>query len=199
MICAVVLAAGRSRRMGRQKLLLPVGDRPMIARVVDEVLRSQVSSVFVVVGADREPIQEALAGRPIEFIVNTDPNGEMLSSVRCGLGALPAGCTAALVVLGDQAEIRADIIDVLIQAFRAGHGGIVVPTYAGQRGHPIVVPLRYRDELLCAYDATGLRGLLSAHPKDVLEAEITSNAVLQDIDTPEDYQRALQRTQSRQP
>ena len=114
MICSIVLAAGRSRRMGSQKLLLGLGGRPVIARIVDEVLRGPVDSVFVVVGPDGGRIAEALADRQIEFVTNTDPESEMLSSIRCGLRALPDDCTAVLVVLGDQPGIRAEAIAALV-------------------------------------------------------------------------------------
>ncbi len=95
MITAIVLAAGRSRRMGTQKLLLPVAGRPMIATVVDQLLQCPVASVLVVVGSDGEPIRQALAGRGVEFIVNDQPESEMLHSVRCGLRAASQATTGA--------------------------------------------------------------------------------------------------------
>ena len=99
MICALVLAAGQSRRMGTQKLLLPLEGQPVIVHVVDELLRSPVDRVFVVVGEGGRQIREAMAGRRVHFVTNTDAEGEMLSSVRCGLTAMPAECDAALVAL----------------------------------------------------------------------------------------------------
>lgn len=191
MICAIVLAAGRSRRMGTQKLLLPVAGQPMIARIVDEVLRSPVAQSIVVVGHDRERVTEALAGRHVEFATNTCADGGMLSSVRCGLRALPEGWAAALVVLGDQPAIRADVVAALIRGFRTGQCGIVVPTCRGQRGHPVLIAARHRDELLNQHDAVGLRGLLQAHPADVNEVEVAAPGILQDVDVPSDFQRVL--------
>jgi len=190
MICALVLAAGRARRMGAQKLLLPIGDRPAIARIVDEVLAGPVAEVVVVVGTDGGRIADALAGRRVTLVANPDPAGEMLSSVRCGLRAMPEACTAALVVLGDQPSLTAGLVAALAGAHRATGRGLVVPTYRGRRGHPLLVAMRYREEVLRGYDDVGLRGLLRAHPQDVGEVETGVPGVVEDMDVPDDYRRA---------
>ena len=194
MICAIVLAAGRSRRMGVQKLLLPIHGEPLIARVVDEVLGSPVDRVFVVVGADATGITAALAGRRVSIVCNPAVEGEMLSSVRCGLQALPPDCDAVLVVLGDQPGISRSVMAQLADAFLTGPHVIVVPVYHGQRGHPLLFAMRYRDEILRAYDSVGLRGLLQAHPDEVCEVPVGLPGVLEDLDLPEDYRRLQQRT-----
>jgi len=193
MICAVVLAAGRSRRMGVQKLLLPVAGQPMIARVVDQVLAGPVDQVLVVVGPEGNPVRESLAGRGVSFVTSPSAEGEMLASVRCGLAATPPDCAGVLLVLGDQPGVTADVIAALVQAFRTGGRGIVVPTHGGRRGHPLLFAARYRGEILRCYDTVGLRGLLQAHPEDVAELEVASPGVLDDIDLPEDYRRAAAR------
>jgi molybdenum cofactor cytidylyltransferase len=191
MIGAIILAAGRSRRMGVQKLLLPVGGRPMIARIVDEVLASPVDQVFVVIGEGGARVADALAGREVCFVTNPEAEGEMLGSVRCGLGALPQDAVAALVVLGDQPGITSDVIATLFGAFRNSGRGIVVPTHDGRRGHPLLVAMRYRDEILTRYDGVGLRGLLEAHPEDVFDVEVPFPAILEDVDRPADYSRTI--------
>ncbi|MCX6903776.1 MAG: nucleotidyltransferase family protein [Verrucomicrobia bacterium] len=185
----MVLAAGQSRRMGTQKLLLPMAGRPLITGIVDEVLRSPVAEVFVVLGRDAPRVTQALAGRSVHLLTNPCTDGEMLSSVRCGLRALPPECAAALVVLGDQPGITAETISMLIQAFQTHSRGIVVPTHGGKRGHPLLLSMRYRDELLSQHDGTGVRGLLLAHPDDVMEVEVPASGVVEDMDTPEDYRR----------
>jgi molybdenum cofactor cytidylyltransferase len=191
MICAVVLAAGRSRRMGTQKLLLPFAGSTVIAHVVDEVIRSDVDHVCVVVGRDGEAVAAALGDRPLRIVANRDPTSEMLSSVRCGLRALPDDCHAALVALGDQPGLSAGLVNALIAAHRSGGKRIAVPTYGGRRGHPLLFSLAYREQVLRDYDEVGLRGLLWDHPEDVLEVQASSSAVLEDMDTPEDYRREL--------
>jgi len=192
-ISAIVLAAGKSRRMGVEKLLLPLEGKPLVAHIVDEVLESPVDEVLVVVGSNQAQIEQALSGRRARLIVSPDARGEMLSSVRCGVAAASEECQAALVVLGDQPGISAGLIADLVRAFRSGGKGIVAPAYGGKRGHPILFSMKYRDEVLSSYDDVGLRGLSRAHPGDVLEIPASTADVLEDIDVPEDYRRLLRR------
>jgi molybdenum cofactor cytidylyltransferase len=197
MICALVLAAGRSRRMGTQTLLLPLRGRPVIAHVVDQLLGSPVDQVFVVVGEEGKQIVEAVGGRRVHFVTNADAEGEMLSSVRCGLSAMPEDCVAALVALGDQPSITSDVVAQLVQAFQTTGRGIVVPTHDGRRGHPLLFAMHYRDEILTRYDDRGLRGLLQAHPQDTFEVEVATAGILEDIDLPDDYERIVNRSRDR--
>jgi molybdenum cofactor cytidylyltransferase len=193
--CAVVLAAGRSRRMGEgvQKLLLPLGGTTVIGRVVDALLDSDVEQVIVVAGPDG-PLAGALAGRPVTVVRNPDPDADMLSSVRCGLRALPQHCDAVLVALGDQPGLTSVLVNEMLRAFPACGRGILLPTHGGRRGHPLLFSTRYRAEVLTRYEGEGLRGLLRVHPQDVFEMHTPRRAVLDDVDDPADYRRELGRT-----
>lgn len=191
-IGAIILAAGHSRRMGKQKLLLPLGGRTLIDQVVEEVLASAVDHIVVVVSQDEEKVKQELSKHRVALVVNPDPAGEMLSSVRCGVKALPKDCEAAMVVLGDQPGMKAAMVRELIATFRKS-GGIVVPAHRGRRGHPTLFASRYFDEVLSQFEEVGLRGLLQAHPEDVYELEIDDPAALDDLDHPGDYQRELNR------
>lgn len=179
--------------MGTPKLLLPLAGRPVIAHVVDELLRGPVDVVWVVVGMDGAGVRAALGSRRVSFVANPAPDGGMLSSVRCGLRALPSDCQAVVVALGDQPGISADVVSPLVQSFRSARRGMVVPVYQGRRGHPILVSMRFRDEILNRFDSIGLRGLLAAHPEEILEVDIPSPAILEDLDTREDYERIASR------
>ena len=191
MICAVVLAAGLSRRMGVQKLLLPFGGKTVIAHIVDQILASAVDEVHVVVGHEGEQIRRELSGRHVSIVSNPAYQSGMLSSVRCGLAALPQECLAVLVALGDQPSITSKLIDQMVQSFAATKKQILVPFYNGRRGHPVLFSKVYRDEILTHYDDVGMRGLLHAHPDDVFELTVSTSAVLSDMDCPEDYRREL--------
>jgi molybdenum cofactor cytidylyltransferase len=196
MITAIVLAAGRSRRMGSQKLLLPFAGRTVISHIVGEILRSPVDRVIVVVGHDAPRIAEALAGLRVTLAASDDPDGEMLVSVRSGLRAIPSqgdtsGGDAVLVALGDQPSLTAELIGRMIDAFRTSGRGIVVPVHGGRSGHPILFGLGYRDEVLTRYDDVGLCGLHRAHAADVCELAEAGPSVLADMDWPEDYRREL--------
>ena len=191
MICAVVLAAGLSRRMGVQKLLLPFGGKTVIAHIVDQLLASTVDQVHVVVGHQAERISAELSGRVFSTVKNPNYKSGMLSSVRCGLQNLPEKCRAVMVALGDQPSITTGLIDQMLQSFATTEKSILVPLYKGKRGHPILFSTLYRDDILTQYDDIGLRGLLHSHSDDVFELDVPTSSVLNDMDYPEDYRREL--------
>ena len=191
MICAVVLAAGLSRRMGVQKLLLPFGGKTVIAHIVDQLLVSTVDEVYVVAGHQAENIRAELSGRAVSIVNNPNYKTGMLSSVRCGLQHLSEDCRAVMAVLGDQPSITAGLIGLMLQSFAATEKNILVPLHNTKRGHPILFSSSYRDEILTHYDNVGLRGLLYNHPDDVFELDVPTSSVLRDMDYPEDYRREL--------
>jgi molybdenum cofactor cytidylyltransferase len=191
MIYAIVLAAGSSRRMGVQKLLLPFGGTTVITHIVDQLLASALDAVHVVVGSQADQVSRGLSGRPVSIVTNADYESGMLSSVRCGLRSLPRQCRAVLVVLGDQPSITSQLVDQILQASANTAKPILVPLYNRKRGHPVLFSTAYRDEILKRYDSVGLRGLLHAHPDDVFELVVSTASVLSDMDYPADYQREL--------
>jgi molybdenum cofactor cytidylyltransferase len=191
MICAVVLAAGLSHRMGVQKLLLPFGGKTVIAHIVDQLLVSTVDEVYVVVGHQAENIRAELSGRAVSIVNNPNYKSGMLSSVRCGLQHLPEDCRGVMVVLGDQPSITTKLIDKMLQSFATTEKSIIVPLHKGKRGHPILFSSRYREEIMTQYGDVGLRGLLYSHSDDVFELDVPTSSVLCDMDYPEDYRREL--------
>ena len=201
MIWAVILAAGESRRMGTQKLLLPFGDTTVVGAVRTTAQASRAGRLLVVLGADSAAIRgklepsgktgaSAKAGRirEIEFVVNADYHLGMLSSIQAGFVALPTDAEAAVVMLGDQPFLASRVIDEVIGAYEDGGRGIVIPTFGGRRGHPVLIDLKYRDKVLALDPAEGLRGLMRAHPEDILEIDVGDANILRDLDTPEDYE-----------
>ncbi|NTU51710.1 MAG: nucleotidyltransferase family protein [Candidatus Aminicenantes bacterium] len=151
MIWAVVLAAGESRRMGTQKLLLPFGGTTVVGAVVRAALASRAGRTLVVLGADRVAVQESVDAWPlrkIEFAVNENYSLGMLSSIQTGFKALPTEAEAAVVMLGDQPFLPAKVVDAVIEAYRTSGKGIVIPVFRGRRGHPVLVDLKYRAEVL---------------------------------------------------
>ena len=191
MISAIVLAAGESRRMGAHKVLLLLGSVTVIAHIVDQLLLSVVDRVFVVVGHEGHRIPDELSGRPVTIVANHDYKSGMLSSVRCGLEALPEKCELVIVALGDQPSITAELVDDMVRSFRTAGRGILIPVHQGRRGHPIMFSSEYRTEILDQYDDVGLRGLMRAHPGDIFELNVQTPAILSDMDFPEDYRREV--------
>jgi molybdenum cofactor cytidylyltransferase len=190
MITAIVLAAGKSERMGRPKMLLPFGRKTLIETVLAGVRRSRIDDVIVVLGAHREAIEPVISKFAFRTVFNKDFEAGMLSSVLWGLREVPAAAQAFLVVLGDHPSPPASVIDRLIAAHERTGKGIVLPVYRGRRGHPSLIDTRYREEVTALDPSIGLRQLLRDHPDDVLEVSVRTPAVLSDIDSPEDYRLA---------
>jgi len=187
MIWAVVLAAGRSRRMGTQKLLLPFGGITIVESVVGAALEASLQGVVVVLGADEARVREKLDPYPVTFAVNEDWERGMFSSVRAGFEALPEKATAAVVMLGDQPFVKPETIDELVARHRETRRGIVLPAHDGQRGHPVLIDTKFKGEILALGPEAILRDIVRGHADEVLEVEIDDPDVLRDIDTPEDY------------
>lgn len=189
MIGGIILAAGRSERMGVPKLVLPFARSTVIARVADALLQGGVESLVVVVRHGDREIRTALGSRRVLLTENPATAGDMLSSVRCGLSVLPPQTSAILVTPGDMPALRGELIADMLKVFQNQPERIVVPVCAGRRGHPLVLGAGYRAELMGSHDGVGLRGLLQAHAGQVLEWPTEDRAVLEDLDTPEDYAR----------
>ena len=187
-IAAIVLAAGRSRRMApHNKLLLPgQNGKPMIARVVDNVLSSAARPVLVVTGHQAEEVERALAGRPVRFVHAPDYAQGLSASLKAGIAAVPAECAGAIVCLGDMPLITGRMIDRLLAAYDSEEGRtIVLPNFHGKQGNPMLWDRRYFPEILEITGDTGARFLLAKHMEAVAEVEMSDDAVLRDIDTPE--------------
>ena len=191
MIWAIVLAAGESRRMGRPKLLIPYGDKTIIETVVQNVVSSRADRVVVVLGGHRREIEAKIRDFAVKKVINRRYQEGMLSSVRRGLSALPSSARAAVFILADQPDVSSSLIDSVIEAYRRENKGIVLPVYRKKRGHPLLIDLKYRREIVALCPDIGLRGLLREHRDDIFEVRVSSPAVLRDIDDPDDYGRAL--------
>jgi molybdenum cofactor cytidylyltransferase len=192
-IWAVVLAAGESRRMGTQKLLLPYRGTTVVEAVVRAALDSSLDETLVVLGADATKVRQALRSYPVTFATNRDYKLGMLSSVQAAFRALPPGTEAAVVMLGDQPAVPAAVLDALVRVFREGRRGIVVPVHGGRRGHPVLIATAFRGDILGLDPGVGLRQLLRVHPGEVEEVAVDEAAVLTDMDKPEDYKKLASR------
>jgi CTP:molybdopterin cytidylyltransferase MocA len=189
-IAAIVLAAGMSRRMGRHKPLLPIGDRTMIAHVVDGFLSADVASIHVVTGFDAANVMAALGTRDAIQVHNPNYFDGMLSSVKCGVRAV-RNVRAFFISLGDQPFILPSTLrDMETNASRAP---IVRPSCRGRHGHPLLIGSHLADEILALGSHETLNDFMKRHADQIHEIDIDDPGVVEDIDTPEDYARALAR------
>lgn len=199
-ISAIVLAAGMSRRMGAQKLLLPWHGQTVIGQVVATLLAAGVGDIVVVTGAQADEVEQALSAYPVRFVRNPlYPNGEMIDSIRAGLSALgdavasagpgPSRAVAALLCLGDQPQMEAGSVSAVMAAGAArGWASVVIPSYQMHSGHPILLPASVWPAVMAA--STNLRDVLRAEGNRVDYLAVATPSVLADLDTPEDYRLA---------
>jgi len=186
-IAAVVLAAGRSTRMGGpNKLLAEIGGRPLVRIAAEQALASRARPVIVVTGHERERVEAALKGLPVRLVHNPDFAQGLGGSVRTGITAVPAEADGAIVCLGDMPQVDAALIDRLIAAFAPEQGALaVVPTIDGQRGNPVLWSRRFFPDLMAIEGDVGARHLIGRYGEAVVEVPVTGKGALVDVDTPE--------------
>jgi molybdenum cofactor cytidylyltransferase len=186
-IAAVVLAAGRSSRMGGpNKLLAEIGGRPLVRIVVEAALRSRARPVVVVTGHQRERVEAALAGLAVQFVHNSDYAEGLGTSLKAGIAALPAEADGVVVCLGDMPQVDAALIDRLTDAIDPDKGALVaVPTVDGKRGNPVVWSRRFFPDLMTVEGDVGARHLIGRYGEAVVEVPVSDIGVLADIDTPQ--------------
>jgi xanthine/CO dehydrogenase XdhC/CoxF family maturation factor/GTP:adenosylcobinamide-phosphate guanylyltransferase len=186
-ICNMILAAGESRRMKQQKLLMDYHGESFVKAIVRKSLASEADETLVVLGSHSREI----FGEISEFKVNTVYNPlfkeGMLSSIQCGFRSVSKKVNAVVLMLGDQPMIGPEVVDELIAMYRKTRAGIVVPVYKGQRGHPVLIDTRFRDEIFLLDPGMGLKGLMRSHPEEIRELEIDNPNILKDIDNVDDY------------
>ena len=186
-IAAVVLAAGRSRRMGTvNKLLIGVDGKPMVRHAVDAALAAGLTPVVVVTGHERDKIAAALTGLPVTLVHNPDYAEGLSTSLRAGLGALPPEAEGVLICLADMPRVSGVELKRLAGAFDPREGrAIIVPTRNGKRGNPVLWARQFFAEMRAVAGDVGARHLIGAYPELVAEIEMEGDGVLTDIDTPQ--------------
>ena len=188
MIAGIVLAAGLSLRMGRAKLLLDWGGRPVIRHTVEQVLAGGVDEVVVVLGREARGIREALSGLPVLFVENPEPEAGQASSIACGVSVLGSAINAALIALGDQPALPPEVIPRLLETFRKTGKAIVAPLYRGVQGNPVLFAGTVFPELRALTGDRGGRSVVEKDPSRV--ALVSFNLPMPaDLDTLEEYER----------
>jgi molybdenum cofactor cytidylyltransferase len=189
-IAALVLAAGRSSRMGgANKLLAEIGGRPLVRIAVEQALASQARPVIVVTGHQRERVEAALAGLPVDFVHNPYFADGLGTSLKTGIAALPAQSDGVIVCLGDMPQVDAAMINRLIGAIDPAKGALIaMPTIEGQRGNPVVWSRRFFPDLMAVEGDVGARYLIGRYTEAVAEVPLSGKAALTDVDTPEVFE-----------
>jgi molybdenum cofactor cytidylyltransferase len=193
-IPAVILAAGRSERMGRPKALLPCGSAgdTFVSRIVTILRDGGADDVLVVGRSDDVLLSAELVRCGARLVENPDADRGQLSSIVVGLNAADrAGVTGIFVMPVDIPLVRVDTIARLKAAFLASAAPIARATHDGRHGHPVIFSRRVFDELRHADPAIGAKAVIRAHANAILDVDVDDENVLRDVDTPDDYERAF--------
>lgn len=194
-VVPIVLAAGLSSRMGTMKVLLPWREgETILDSVLKEVRRVEHSEVLVITGHEADAVDAIAKQHHVRTIHNPDyAVGDMLSSLKVGLYAMPAGVRAALIVLGDQPLLKWQTVHAVIAAYQEGKGRIIAPSYRMRRGHPILIDRIYWDEILALPPHGAPRDVINRHADAIHYVVVEDDSILIDVDTPEQYRAARRR------
>jgi molybdenum cofactor cytidylyltransferase len=192
-VAAVVLAAGRSTRMGGpNKLLLPLGGKPVVAHAVEAALASRARPVIVVTGHQAEAVTEALAGYDVPTVHNPDYATGLASSLKAGVRAVSDNADGALILLGDMPAVPPHLLDRLIEAFDARPDATAaLPVREGQRGNPVLLGRTLFSAVLQLEGDEGARRLIGRD--GVVEVSVADPGIAADVDTPEAFAEVARR------
>jgi molybdenum cofactor cytidylyltransferase len=206
MVSAVVLAAGMSTRMGRNKLLLNFRDKPLVVHAVDTLLASKAGEIIVVLGHESEKVWDQLEthanlvsngdqGVRVRLVKNPDYRDGLSTSVRTGVQAVSPEAKAIMIYLADQPLLEAGDVDRIIAAFAAAKAEkktIVVPFFKGERGNPVILDASLRDSILGIAGDVGCKGVIKRYPEKVYAIEMENDHVVRDVDDSQAYERLLE-------
>jgi CTP:molybdopterin cytidylyltransferase MocA len=188
-VAAVILAAGRSQRMGAFKPLLPFGKQTVIESCIECLRKGGAETIVVVLGHRAEEVKAQIKHLNVVCALNPDADSEMNASIAAGVRELPASAKSTLIALADHPAVPPSVVLTLIKTWKNG-APLVIPTWQNRGGHPVLIDLRYRHELQNLDPNLGLRGLFEAHSAEVKRVAVESAYVARDMDTWDDY-RAL--------
>lgn len=194
-VAAILLAAGQSQRMGAFKPLLPFGETTVIRSCILNLRAGGINDIVAVLGHRADEIKESLkdftafSNLHLRFALNPEPESEMSSSIACGVRELPSKAKAVLIALVDQPATPAAVVRGLLGQWHSGNR-LVIPEFEGRKGHPVLIDLSFRDELMSLDPNLGLRAFFEAHRDEVRRFSTTSPHIAHDMDTWDDY-RAL--------
>lgn len=182
-VSAILLAAGESKRMGKPKLLLPFGDSTIVEQAINSLLNSKINELIIVVGYRAEELVGKIAKKPVKIVVNRQYQQGISTSIIAGLKTVDKDTRGIMIALGDQPLVDSRTIDRLIEEFQKHDRGIIIPVCQGRRGHPVIFPIKYEEELLQLEGDVGGKQIVKDHPDEVLEVAVNCEGILIDIDT----------------
>ncbi len=188
MISAIILAAGKSVRMGENKLLMKWGDKTVIEKVIQTIQEAGIEDILLVTNdkLQVESYKLQVTNYALRITINKT-NHEMLSSIQVGLGSQKAESEAVIICLGDQPQIESRSVRSVCEAFQKSKSNLIVPSYQMRRGHPWLVAKPLWNEILGMKENESPRDFLNNHADEIEYVNVDTPTILQDLDTPEDY------------
>jgi molybdenum cofactor cytidylyltransferase len=194
-VSAIILAAGTSTRMGRAKQLLPLGGTTVLAHTIENVHAATLDEIVLVLGASAEAIRRQLPQSLLpclKVVINPAYREGMASSLREGLSQVSPRSNAALIILGDQPFIQTQTLHQIIDGYHRAAAQIVIPSYQGNRGNPVLLDRSVFSEVMALEGDTGCRAIFMNHLDTILKLEVEDPGILFDIDSQDDYERSKQ-------
>lgn len=194
-VSAIVLAAGLSSRMGTvNKLSLSINGKPLLKHTLQNLLDSELHEIVVVIGHEQEMVRSMISGLKVKVVYNENYQEGQMTSVHCGLSSLQNSCDGVMICLSDLPLLQAGDVNQLIDAFlNHCETSVIVPTYQGKRGNPIVLDFKHRQDILGNGRNLGCKRLLEKNPDIVTALEMDNDHTIVDLDTEDDYERVLYR------
>lgn len=192
-VYGLILAAGQSRRMGKDnKLLATLGDKSLIKHTTEALEASCVEDIYVVTGHEREKIENEMNGHTLHFLHNPLFASGLSSTLKAGIAGLPDDADGVLVCLGDMPLTGSDVLDAIIEAFTdAPTEMICIPTFDGKSGNPVLLPRFCFSDIMKLEGDVGARALIALYAESVFKVPVSSNSILTDIDTPDDLETLI--------
>ena len=190
MVSAIVLAAGRSSRMGRMKQLLPIAGKPVIAHCLAAIANSGITEIVVVANPAMAAFFQTERKPALTVLFNTAPSSEMSDSARIGLKDVSATSSGVLIYLADYPLVTSETVRTLCETHLEKPNRILIPTYQGRSGHPCLFPRVFANEV---YNDLTLKEIVHFDSNRVTLIDVPDEGILLDIDTEEDYQAMLRR------
>lgn len=189
-VAAVILAAGKSSRMGEPKQLLRLGETTMLGQTIDNVRRSVLREIILVLGGSAEAILRDLTRKEgLKVVDNPSWQQGMATSLRAGLSAVGPETEAALIILADQPFVRPETFNRLAGHYGRSRAQIVIPTHRGIRGNPVLLDRSVFPEVMALAGDVGCRAIFGNHPQGIAKLEVEDEGILLDIDNQGDYER----------
>ncbi len=190
-LAAVILAAGESKRMGRPKALLPLGEKTFVEKLISDYQQVGCRPVIVVLGDEADQIQAKIENLDVLIQINPHPEWGPLSSLQIGLKAIPSSCRGFFFCLVDHPAISIDTLQRLIEKWRANPECAIRPRFQGRGGHPVLMGCNWIEQVMALPHSSNVRKLLRTKRSEVIDLPVSDAGILVDIDTPADYQQFL--------